>query len=124
MIEIVAHWLQTIPTDTALWCVVLVFIALDVIVGTVKAWLTGTISSEKARKGVMHKTGFIVVMTLCTLIDIAQNVADIGFSVPVLGACSVMIICCEIFSLCEHIQQLNPDIDLKFLHSNHNETTK
>ena len=124
MIDLVAHWLQTIPHDMALWFVVLVFIALDVIVGTIKAWLSGTISSEKARKGVMHKTGFIVVMTLCTLIDIAQHVADIGFTVPVLGVCSIMIIGCEVFSLCEHVQELNPDIDLKFLHTNDHDTTE
>ena len=121
MIDIISQWLQSIPVDTALWCVTLFFIALDVIVGTVKAVLTKTVSSEKARKGILHKSGFITAMLICTFIDIAQKVVDLGFSVPVLGMCCVMIIMCEIFSLCEHAQEMNPDLNLTFLHS-HNET--
>lgn len=117
MMDTIAIWLQTIPTDTALWVVVLVFIALDVIFGTVKAALNRELSSKIAREGVMHKMGFIGAMLLCNLIDIAQSVADFGYSVPVTAMCAVMIVICEIMSICEHVQELNPDINLSFLKS-------
>lgn len=116
MIETVANWLETLPIDCALWIVVIIFIALDVIAGTTKAFLTKTVSSEKARKGIMHKMGYILAMMMCTFIDIAQKIADIGFSIPVLEMCAVMICAAEIFSLCEHVKELNPDIKLDFLH--------
>lgn len=115
MIDTVTQWLTEIPIDAALWCVVMAFIILDVLVGTVKAFITHTVSSEKARKGVLHKMGFIGAMLLCTCIDIAQGVADLGFTVPTLTVCAVMIILCEIFSLCEQIHEMNPDINLSFL---------
>lgn len=117
MIDVIANWMQSIPNDCALWIIVMIFIALDVLVGTVKAVITKTVSSEKARKGVLHKMGFITAMLICTSIDIAQQIADMGYSVPVLGLCSTMIIACEIFSLCEHAQEMNPDINLSFLHT-------
>lgn len=116
MIDLIANWLQSIPWDSALWIVVIIFISLDVIVGTAKAFITKTVSSEKARKGVLHKMGFITAMVLCTAIDIAQKIIDIGYSLPVLGICATMIILCEIFSLCEHAREMNSDIKLDFLH--------
>lgn len=115
MIDNLASWITSIPTDEALWIVVLVFIGLDVLMGTVKAALNHEISSTKARQGVMHKIGFIGAMLLCNLIDIAQSVADFGYSVPVTAMCAVMIVLCEIMSICEHIQDMNPDINLSFL---------
>ena len=66
MIETIANWLETIPVDCALWIVVIIFIALDVIAGTTKAFLTKTVSSEKARKGIMHKMGYVLAMLMCT----------------------------------------------------------
>lgn len=119
MIDYLTHWLTTLPTDEALWVLVLVFIALDVILGTIRAALKHELSSEKARQGVMHKMAFIGVMFLCNLIDVAQGVGHLGemlgYTVPVTALCAVMIITCEIISVCENIQAMNPNIDLKFL---------
>lgn len=112
-----SSWLQSVPVDSALWILVLVFIVLDVIAGTVKAILTKTVSSEKARKGVMHKMGYILAMLMCTSIDIAQSIVDLGYTVPLLELCAAMICIAEVFSLCEHIKDLNPDIKLNFLNS-------
>ena len=115
MIDLIAHALNMLPLDCALWIVTLAFIALDVIAGTVKAIITKTVDSQKAREGVLHKCGFILALALCTFIDIAQHVADIGFSVPVLAGCATMIILCEIYSLCEHVQECTPGIDISVL---------
>ena len=115
MINVIANWLTTIPTDSALWLIVVVFILLDVLLGTVKAFLSCTLSSKIARAGIMHKMGFLGAMLLCNFIDIAQSVGDFGFQVPVTGLCAVMIVTCEVMSICEHIQELNPDLNLGFL---------
>ncbi len=117
MIDVIAHWLMGLPTDSALWLIVVVFILLDVFLGTLKAFLTSTLSSKVARTGIMHKMGFLGAMLLCNIIDIAQCVGDFGFQVPVSGLCAVMIVACEVMSICEHIQELNPDINLDFLES-------
>ena len=117
MIDIIAQWLETIPTDTALWVVVTVFITLDVVLGTVKAALNKTLSSTKARQGVLHKSAFFATMLLCNFVDIAQTVGDFGFHVPVSALCAIMIVGCEVLSICEHIKDMNPDINLSFLES-------
>lgn len=115
LMDKIAGWMQTLPLDTALWVIVLVFIALDVIFGTVKAWANKELSSSVARQGVMHKMGFIAAMLLCNIIDIAQSVADFGYSVPTTMLCSIMIVACEVMSICEHIRDMNPNINLSFL---------
>lgn len=116
MVDSIASWLMSIPLDCALWVIVVAFIALDVIVGTVQAFLTKTVSSEIARKGIMHKLGYITAMLVCSFVDVAQQIADFGFTVPVLFLCSAMIVTAELYSLCEHAQEMNPDIDIDFLH--------
>lgn len=122
MIETIGNWIQTIPSDAAAWAAIAVFIALDVILGTVKAAIRKELSSAKARQGLMHKAGFVGAMLLCNLIDIVQRSFDLGYSVPLTTGCAVMICACEIMSICEHIQELNPEINLSFLkkHDNNN----
>lgn len=119
MIDILSHWLASLPTDEALWILVLVFIFLDVVLGTFRAALNHNLSSTIARQGIMHKIGFIGAMFLCNLIDVAQGVGNIGemlgYTVPVTALCAAMIITCEVISICESIQAMNPNIDLKFL---------
>lgn len=115
MIETIGAWMQTIPSDAAAWAAIAVFIALDVILGTVKAAIRKELSSTKARLGLMHKAGFVGAMLLCNLIDIVQRSFDLGYSVPLTAGCAVMICVCEIMSICEHIQELNPEINLSFL---------
>lgn len=114
----IMRWLNSIPMQGAEWIITLCFIALDVLVGTCRAWANKTISSTKARQGVMHKMGFLGALLLCTLIDTAQGFLDLGFVAPTLTICCIMICLTEIFSICEHIQKMNPEIDLHFLEIN------
>lgn len=122
MIDYISSILTSMPIDYALWIIVIAFIALDVIFGFIHAWLTGTVSSSVMREGIMHKIGLVGAMLLCNIIDISQNVADFGFTIPVTMLCATMIVLCEITSICEHIQQLNPDINLRFLNSAKNKS--
>lgn len=115
MIDVMVTWLEGMPWDTSLWTITLLFIIADVLFGTIKAALRKCLSSEKARLGILHKMGFICAMTLCTFIDAAQHVADLGFTIPVLPMCCVMIMIAEIMSLCEHVKDMNPCANLDFL---------
>ena len=115
MMETIEQWLEIIPSDAALWLAVCAFVTLDVALGVIKAAVNGNLSSVKAREGILHKVSFFAALLLCNIIDIAQTVADFGFSVPVSGLCAVMIVGCEILSICEHIKNMNPDINLNFL---------
>lgn len=113
--EAVTLWLNSVPVSNVEWIITICFICLDVLLGTVHAWLTNSISSSKARNGVMHKMGYLGAMLLCSLIDAAQSYLDLGFAAPTLAICTVMICLTEIFSICEHITEMNPDINLGFL---------
>lgn len=125
MLEIIAHWIQTIPTNSACWLLVTLFIVLDVALGTLKAYLNKSISSEIARKGVMHKIGFFGSLLLCNLIDLAQGIAPIkdalGIQIPTSVVCACMIILCEIMSIYENIREMNPNVDLEFLNKEKDE---
>lgn len=122
--EAVTLWLNSVPASGVEWLLALAFIVLDVIIGTCHAWATNTISSTKARQGIMHKMGYLGAMLLCTLIDIAQGYLNLGFSAPTLAVCSIMICLTEIFSICEHIEAMNPDINLRFLEQNKDKEEK
>lgn len=119
MAEGISSFLQSIPQETACWIAVLIFIALDVVFGTVKAVVFNQVSSTKARQGVMHKAGFIGAMLLCEFVDGFQGLLSSGlgidFSVPTTTLCAAMIVICEIMSILEHIQEFNPDLNLWFL---------
>ena len=122
MLDPITKWLISIPTDEALWVLVLMFITLDVMLGTTRAAINRELSSTMARQGIMHKMGFIGAMLLCNIIDIAQGIGHVnemlGYAVPVTALCTTMIISCESISIAENIQAMNPDIDLKFLDKN------
>ena len=119
MLEIISQWLQSIPTNSACWLLITLFIILDVVLGTIKAYLNKSLSSEVARKGVMHKIGFFGSMLLCNLIDLAQGITPIkdalGVQIPTSIVCACMIILCEIMSIYENVKELNPNVDLEFL---------
>ena len=124
MLEIISQWLQSIPTNSACWLLITLFIILDVVLGTIKAYLNKSLSSEVARKGVMHKIGFFGSMLLCNLIDLAQGITPIkdalGVQIPTSIVCACMIILCEIMSIYENVKELNPNVDLEFLDDKEN----
>lgn len=119
MLETLQIWISQVNTNLALWLLITSFILLDVILGIINAFNKKELSSSIMRQGVMHKTGFLGSMLLCNLIDLTQSVAYInehlGFSIPASVLCAVMIITCEILSICEHLKNLNPNIKLDFI---------
>ena len=92
----------------------LIFIVFDVITGVLKAIKEKNLSSTKAREGLYHKTGFMLLIIFSTFLNFAQNYFTLGIEVPVLQAVSVYICATETISTLENISRISPELN-KFL---------
>lgn len=95
--------------------VVLCFIALDFLSGTVAALKKGEFSSTEMRKGLFNKGGEIIVMLLAGLVDFSEIAESVGVSVTLLPIFSSYIILMEIGSILENVDKINPNIVTKNL---------
>ncbi len=104
----------------AIMLIIVAWLAIaDFITGMIKAYVTGTLSSSKMRKGGMNKIGELIVMTTgCGLeagikalgkyYDTSQALATITGTVTailVFGYITAM----EIISILENYAEINPD---------------
>lgn len=92
------------------FCVVGVFIILDVISGVAQAISNHDLSSEKLRQGAWHKFAYVLIMALAFSIEASMSYIDLGFTAPIMPAVSVYLIGTEIVSIIENIISLNPDL--------------
>lgn len=91
---------------------VLLFIALDVVSGLIKAGATGTLSSSVMRTGLWHKSALILLEVTAYA---AGSVAHIFPAIPaelgmVYVAVSGYVIIMELVSILENVSVANPDI--------------
>lgn len=94
-----------------IFIVVLLFIALDFLSGTVAALKAGEFTSTEMRKGLFNKGGEIIVMLLAGLVDFS----GVGVTVSLLPIFSGYIILMEIGSILENVDKINPNIVTKNL---------
>lgn len=85
-----------------------ILIVLDIVTGLIKGW--GNYSSVKMREGLKHKASFLLVLMLCTVIDVSQTLLDLGFTVPTLAAACVYISLTEILSCFENLCEMNASL--------------
>lgn len=85
-----------------------ILIVLDIVTGLIKGW--GKYSSVKMREGLKHKASFLLVLMLCTVIDVSQSLLDLGFTVPTLAAACVYISLTEILSCFENLCEMNASL--------------
>lgn len=90
--------------------VVGVMIVLDYVTGLVKAAKNHDISSTRMREGLYHKAAFVLTMFLAEVIEHAQRVIDLGFTVPVVIPAAVYITLTETASIVENLAQINPEL--------------
>lgn len=93
-----------------IYMIVAAFIALDVITGVIKAFKEKNFNSTVMKTGAYHKAGEVCIVLLGVLVDFAQQYVDLGVSVPVAAAFSVMIVLMEIGSIIENICVINPEL--------------
>lgn len=90
--------------------IVALFIIMDITTGIVQAIANHNLSSEKMRKGIYHKLGYVMVIALAILCEYATSYLALGFTAPLVTPCIIMISLTEIISIIENIQNLNPEI--------------
>lgn len=88
----------------------MVFIALDVVSGILKAVKAKNISSSVARDGVFHKSAYVLLIFCAVAAEWGMTYMNLGFSLPMtIGVCT-LISATEIFSIVENAAELNPDL--------------
>ena len=97
-------------TELAALAVVGVMIVMDYATGLLKALKNHDVSSVKMREGLYHKGAYIVVMALAEVIEHAQQVIDLGFSVPIVVPAAVYITLTETASIIENLGEINPEL--------------
>lgn len=90
--------------------ITLIFILGDLCSGFIAAVAIKNVNSEKLRKGLWHKSGFIGLIALGYGLEIAARYADLGFEVPAVVMVCVYIIVTEAVSIFENLCILNPKI--------------
>lgn len=105
--------MENFPTISFNWYMILVafsFIALDFCSGFAQACANKEISSEKLRKGLFHKCGFVLAIILGLLCEWSMQFVNLGFDMPVGTAVCVYIILTEIMSILENLGKLSPEL--------------
>lgn len=92
------------------YVIVVVFIALDLVTGLIKAFKEKNYTSSIMREGLFHKCGSVLCVAFGVLVDYAQRFLDLGISVPVATAICVYITLMECGSIVENIGAINPQI--------------
>lgn len=96
--------------EAALWAMgaTAVMIILDCLSGLAGAAKEGVLSSTKMREGLWHKAGYVLLIALAVVIEIASAHLDLGFEIPLTVSACIYIIANEILSVTENVTKLNP----------------
>lgn len=92
----------------------LIFILFDILTGIIKALKNNELSSTKAREGLYHKTGFIILIIFGYFLNFSQTYFDLGVSIPALQSISIYICVTELISTMENLTKISPELE-KFL---------
>ncbi len=90
--------------------IVFIMILFDIITGLTKAIKQHDIKSVKLREGLWHKAGFIGLIAFAHILEYAEQIADLGYTVPAVSAVCVYVIVTEAVSIVENLCAINPDI--------------
>lgn len=87
-----------------------VFIIFDILTGIAGAIKKKALNSTALRKGLWHKSGFIGLILLAYILEVASLYIDLGFEIPSTVVICVYIIITECVSTFENLCILNPEI--------------
>lgn len=110
--------LESIPTEGVLLGIVVFMCSMDILSGLIKAIVNGEISSEVMRKGLWHKSAYLILIAtayVCTeygtYFGLPQEIDSIYKFM-----CGYIVIM-ELISICENCAEANPDLLLTKLFS-------
>lgn len=89
---------------------VCVFVLLAIVSDFGKAYVTGSLSSNEMRDGLMHKSAYFALIALFVCLEIFQKHFEVLPNVPTTLAVCVYVCATEFFSVLENIVVINPDI--------------
>lgn len=90
--------------------VVLIFIGLDFLTGTIKAIKNNELSSKKLRDGIFKKIALVIVLALGYLLDYGAHYIGMDIPVNVVVLISAYIGYMEAVSMIENLAEINPEI--------------
>lgn len=96
--------------ETWLSLAVLIFIIIDYITGVINAALKKNISSQKMREGLGHKATYIILLSVCYIIDTMQINTSLNLPTKLFPIVSYGILLIELTSIIENICEINPEL--------------
>lgn len=96
--------------DWHIAAIVAAFMMMDLATGVMQAVANKALDSTKMRTGLWHKCGFIMVVVLAALVELAMQFVDLGFTLPLFVPVCVFIILTEIVSIFENVCKLSPEL--------------
>ena len=90
--------------------IVLVFIALDLVIGIIKALATGTYKSLKMREGLWHKLGEMIAVGFGVLCELSFPYVGINVNIPLVTTICVYIVLMETGSIIENLTLISPNL--------------
>lgn len=101
---------MNIDPQVGLLIAAFICMVLDIITGLIKGASTNSLDSQKMREGLWHKAGFIGLIALSYVLQVAETFADLGVELPAVTAVCVFVILTEAVSICENLCEVNPAI--------------
>ena len=103
-----ANILSVLPVKLIL--VVLVFIAVDILVGIIKAAYKTGFKSAKMREGLYHKLGEILSVIFGALCELAFPIVGIDIKIPIVSSICIYLVIMETGSIVENLAVISPNI--------------
>lgn len=90
--------------------VTLCFMGLDILTGFIQAVYNKDVSSTIMKKGLRHKSGFVLIIILALLCEYSIYYIDLGFTLPIANFVCGFIIATEVISIIENVGKLSPEL--------------
>lgn len=104
------YWVEVFFNCVVIVCITLAFLGFDIITGICGGIKEKAINSTALRDGAWHKAGFIGLIFLAYLLEVASLYVELGFEVPSVAAVCIYLIFTECVSIFENLCILNPEI--------------
>lgn len=96
--------------DYHVFIIVASFIVLDIVSGFSQACVNKTVDSSVMRRGLWHKTAYILTIVLGVLCEYSVVYIDLGFTIPITLPICGFICATEMVSIVENIGRINPEL--------------
>lgn len=101
--------------------ITIAIMVLDFVSGYLNANIQKTVQSTKLREGLYHKGGYVCVIVLAQLLELAMRYADlsqigIASQLPFTIMACLYIILTEICSILENVGEINPELGTRIYH--------